>query len=89
MKLTVTFSLMLNFMLFSYDFLNADEIAIPPSLERYVTSEDDSFAWEKLHSMKTELGIVYQLKLVSQTWHDIDVRRKGKLGFSKRPVQSL
>lgn len=49
----------------------AEETSIPPSLERYVNAEDDSFSWEKVRSTKTESGTVHQLKLVSQTWHDI------------------
>ena len=49
----------------------AEETSTPPSLERYVNAEDDSFSWEKLRSTKTESGTVHQLKLVSQTWHDI------------------
>ncbi|MBD3675448.1 MAG: phenylacetic acid degradation protein [Planctomycetaceae bacterium] len=49
----------------------AEETQIPDSLERYVRAEDRSFAWERLRSTKTELGTVHQLKLTSQTWHEI------------------
>lgn len=69
MKLITSLSVL--FALFFSTVTCAEETAIPASLEKYVTAADDSFAWEKIGSVKTELGTVHQLKLVSQTWHDI------------------
>ena len=45
--------------------------APPPDLVDYVTKKDDSFSWKLADTQKTDIGTVYDIDLVSQTWHDI------------------
>lgn len=50
----------------------APERPAPPSeLTDYVTRKDDSFSWKPANTKKTDAGTVYEIDLVSQTWHDI------------------
>ncbi|MBN9120228.1 MAG: hypothetical protein J0I06_13880, partial [Planctomycetes bacterium] len=50
----------------------APEIPAPPTeLVDYVTKKDDSFSWKLADAKKTDAGTVYEIDLVSQTWHDI------------------
>ncbi len=50
---------------------HAQAPAPPPYLADYVKKPDPSFAWKLTKSDTTPAGTVYQLHLVSQTWHDI------------------
>ncbi|MFM8273843.1 MAG: PhoPQ-activated pathogenicity-related family protein [Gemmata sp.] len=43
----------------------------PPDLVDYVNSKDDSFAWKLADKKEIDAGTVYEIDLVSQTWHDI------------------
>ncbi len=45
--------------------------AEPTELVDYVTKPDSSFSWKVADRTVTDLGTVYTLDLVSQTWHDI------------------
>jgi PhoPQ-activated pathogenicity-related protein len=45
--------------------------AEPTELVDYVTKPDSSFSWKVADRTITDLGTVYTLDLVSQTWHDI------------------
>jgi PhoPQ-activated pathogenicity-related protein len=50
----------------------APEVAAPPTdLVDYVTKKDDSFSWKLADTKKTDAGTIYEIDLVSQTWHDI------------------
>jgi PhoPQ-activated pathogenicity-related protein len=50
----------------------APEVAAPPAdLVEYVTKKDDSFSWKLADTKKTDTGTIYEIDLVSQTWHDI------------------
>src|SRR5262245_13704555 len=50
----------------------APEIPAPPTdLVDYVTKKDDSFSWKLVKTDKTDAGTVYEIDLISQTWHDI------------------
>ena len=50
----------------------APEVPAPPTeLVEYVTKKDDSFAWKLADTKKTDTGTIYEIDLVSQTWHDI------------------
>ena len=50
----------------------APEIPAPPTdLVDYVTKKDDSFSWKLVDTKKTDAGAVYEIDLISQTWHDI------------------
>ena len=48
-----------------------DVPAPPPDLVDYVTKKDDSFSWKLADTKKTDTGTIYEIDLVSQTWHDI------------------
>jgi PhoPQ-activated pathogenicity-related protein len=48
-----------------------DTPAPPPDLVEYVTKKDDSFSWKLADTQKTDTGTVYEIDLISQTWHDI------------------
>ncbi len=50
--------------------------APPTELVDYVTKKDDSFSWKLTDTKKTDAGTVYELDLVSQTWHDIKWEHK-------------
>jgi PhoPQ-activated pathogenicity-related protein len=43
----------------------------PTELVDYVSKPDSSFSWKVADRTVTDLGTVYTLDLVSQTWHDI------------------
>ncbi len=45
--------------------------SIPPELTNYVNKEDKSFSWKLADKAETDLGTVYTIDLISQTWHDI------------------
>jgi PhoPQ-activated pathogenicity-related protein len=45
--------------------------APPTDLADYVRKPDPSFAWEFVSKTDTPAGVVFDLKLTSQTWHDI------------------
>jgi PhoPQ-activated pathogenicity-related protein len=47
----------------------ADEI--PSELTDYVNAKDDSFSWKLADTTRSDLGTVYTLDLVSQTWHGV------------------
>ena len=50
----------------------APEIPAPPTdLVDYVTKKDASFSWKLANTTKTDTGTVYEIDLISQTWHDI------------------
>jgi len=50
----------------------APEIPAPPSdLADYVTKKDDSFSWKLVDKKETDAGAIYEIDLISQTWHDI------------------
>jgi PhoPQ-activated pathogenicity-related protein len=52
--------------------LAAPDAAAPPTdLVDYVAKKDESFSWKLTDTRRTESGTVYELDLVSQTWHDI------------------
>lgn len=43
----------------------------PPDLVDYVTKKDDSFSWKLVDKKDSDSGTVYEIDLISQTWHDI------------------
>lgn len=45
--------------------------AVPTALADYVHRADDAFAWELVDTTKLDAGRVYQLRVISQEWHDI------------------
>jgi PhoPQ-activated pathogenicity-related protein len=50
----------------------APETPAPPSdLVDYVTKKDPSFSWKLVDTKKTDAGTIYEIDLVSQTWHDV------------------
>ena len=50
----------------------APAIPAPPTdLVDYVTKKDNSFSWKLADTKKSEFGTVYEIDLISQTWHDI------------------
>jgi len=50
----------------------AAEAPAPPSdLIDYVRKADDSFSWKLAGKKESDSGTVYDLDLISQTWHDI------------------
>ncbi|MCS6865780.1 MAG: PhoPQ-activated protein PqaA family protein [Gemmataceae bacterium] len=52
--------------------LAAPDTPAPPSdLVDYVTKKDDSFSWKLVDTKKTDAGTIYELDLISQTWHEI------------------
>lgn len=48
-----------------------DTTAPPSDLVDYVTKKDDSFSWKLVDTKKSDTGTVYEIDLISQTWHDI------------------
>ena len=51
---------------------SAPDVPAPPTeLVEYVTKKDDSFSWKLADTKKTDTGTIYEIDLVSQTWHDI------------------
>ncbi|MBM3982018.1 MAG: hypothetical protein FJ304_17500 [Planctomycetes bacterium] len=47
-------------------------VAAPPTeLVDYVTKKDESFSWKLVATNKSDAATVYEIDLVSQTWHDI------------------
>ena len=52
--------------------LPAAEAPAPPAdLVEYVKKADDSFTWKLVSKKDNEGGTVYEIDLISQTWHDI------------------
>jgi PhoPQ-activated pathogenicity-related protein len=50
----------------------APNVPSPPTdLVDYVRKTDPSFGWKQTNKTETPAGTVYDLQLVSQTWHDI------------------
>ncbi|MBP3955719.1 hypothetical protein J8F10_10540 [Gemmata sp. G18] len=45
--------------------------ALPTDLVDYVTKKDDSFSWKLAGKQETDKGTIYDIDLVSQTWHEI------------------
>ncbi len=48
-----------------------DVPAPPPDLVDYVTKKDDTFSWKLADKRDTDSGTVYEIDLISQTWHEI------------------
>jgi PhoPQ-activated pathogenicity-related protein len=44
---------------------------LPSELTDYVSKPDNSFSWKVSDRVTTDLGTVYTIDLVSQTWHDV------------------
>ena len=49
----------------------ADTPAVPGDLADYVSKPDPSFSWKLTSKIETPAGTIYDLHVVSQTWHDI------------------
>lgn len=65
----------------------APETPAPPSeLTDYVTKKDDSFSWKLAGAKKSDAGTVYEIDLVSQTWHDIKWDHKLQVFVPKEGV---
>jgi PhoPQ-activated pathogenicity-related protein len=52
-------------------FACAAEPVAPSDLVDYVTRKDPSFSWKLVDTKKSDAGTIYEIDLVSQTWHDI------------------
>jgi PhoPQ-activated pathogenicity-related protein len=65
----------------------------PTELTDYVNRADNSFSWKLADKTETELGTVYTIDLVSQTWHDIKWDHKLQVylprGAKPRPTMVL
>jgi PhoPQ-activated pathogenicity-related protein len=44
---------------------------VPDALHRYVDRQEPAFDWHLAQTHETKSGVVHELHLVSQTWHDI------------------
>ena len=52
--------------------LRAADIAAPPTeLVDYVSKADPSFSWKLAGKTASDTGTIYEIDLISQTWHDI------------------
>ena len=51
--------------------LAAAQTPIPPDLKNYVEMKDDSFTWKVKAKTESDAGTLYEIDLVSQTWHDV------------------
>jgi PhoPQ-activated pathogenicity-related protein len=52
--------------------LRAADVAAPPTeLVDYVSKADSSFSWKLAGKTANDTGTVYEIDLISQTWHDI------------------
>lgn len=60
-----------------------DAPAPPTELVDYVSKKDDSFAWKLAGTKKTDAGTVYEIDLVSQTWHDVKWEHKLQIYVHK------
>lgn len=60
-----------------------DTPAPPTDLTDYVGKEDKSFAWKRTKKSDSATGIVYELDLTSQTWHDITWTHKVQVFIPK------
>ena len=49
----------------------AAQFEVPSDLKDYVDKKDDSFSWKLADTKKTDAGTIYEIDLISQTWHDI------------------
>jgi len=45
--------------------------AVRADLFEYLKKQDDSFAWKLVNKSELPEGVIYDIKLVSQTWHSI------------------
>ncbi len=70
------FSLALLLAVPAVSFAAPDVPAPPTELTDYVTRKDDSFAWKLADTQTTDAGTIYDIDLVSQTWHDIKWEHK-------------
>jgi PhoPQ-activated pathogenicity-related protein len=51
---------------------SAPEVPAPPSdLADYVAKKDKSFSWKLADKKEADAGTIYEIELISQTWHDI------------------
>ncbi len=64
---------------------------LPTELTDYIGKKDDSFAWTLAKVNKTDAGAVYEIDLVSQTWHDIKWDHKLQVFVPKgaKPQQTM
>jgi PhoPQ-activated pathogenicity-related protein len=52
--------------------LRASDVAAPPTeLVDYVSKADPSFSWKLAGKTANDSGTIYEIDLISQTWHDI------------------
>lgn len=51
--------------------IQAEEAAIPSTLQDYVHQPDESFAWKLNGKSEQVLGTIYDVELTSQTWQNI------------------
>ncbi|QJW99741.1 PhoPQ-activated pathogenicity-related family protein [Frigoriglobus tundricola] len=70
------FTIALGFLVAQPGLTTAAPAAPPTELVDYVIKPDDSFSWKLTDTKKTDAGTVYELDLVSQTWHDIKWEHK-------------
>ncbi len=56
---------------------------IPSELTDYVSKPDNSFSWKVVDRTTTDLGTIYTIDLVSQTWHDIKWDHKLQIYMPK------
>ncbi|MDB5307788.1 MAG: PhoPQ-activated pathogenicity-related protein [Gemmataceae bacterium] len=74
-------------------FVRADSPAPPSDLPDYVRKEDKSFAWKLAGKTEVDAGAVYEIDLISQTWHDIKWTHKLQVfvpkGGQVRPTMVL
>lgn len=57
--------------------------AIPPELTDYVRAADNSYSWKLSQTTTTDLGTVYTIDLISQTWHGVKWDHKLQVYLAK------
>ncbi|MCI0704896.1 MAG: PhoPQ-activated pathogenicity-related family protein [Planctomycetia bacterium] len=63
---------------------SAPEVSTPPSdLADYVTKKDNSFAWKLVDKKEAAAGTIYEIDLISQTWHEIKWDHKMQIFVPK------
>jgi PhoPQ-activated pathogenicity-related protein len=64
---------------------------VPSELTDYVSKPDNSFTWKVADRTVTDLGTIYTLDLISQTWHDIkwDHKLQVYLPKSAKPQSTM
>jgi PhoPQ-activated pathogenicity-related protein len=64
---------------------------VPSELTDYVFKPDSSFSWKVTNRVTTDLGTVYTIDLISQTWHDIKWDHKLQVYLPKtaKPQSSM